>query len=199
MLHRPLGVSAKFAGSSTWDLYGDAIQELDVYVGHLMGKIDELSLWKNTIVVHVSDNGRRPGRNEQQPIWGSNLSTFEGGIRVPSIIWGSGLGISSDLESNELIHAVDWYPTLAPTFWVGSTDFRRGLSERFFLPRKLWKSGCRALWEMKAIIESKAYLVGDPGRVKYLSFKLMIIRYLCVFCNQLRNILEVHFYTKMTF
>jgi arylsulfatase A-like enzyme len=113
MLHKPLGVSEQFQGSSEWGEYGDAIQELDHHTGRLMDCLDRLGLAKNTIVIYASDNGRGPGRNAQQPIRGSKLTTYEGGIRVPAIAWGPGVGVRTGHESSALVHAMDWYPTLA--------------------------------------------------------------------------------------
>ena len=111
MLHEPLGVSPEFKGSSNWGLYGDAIQELDYYTGHLMDALERLEIDDETLVMYVSDNGRRPGRNEQQPIRGSKLTTYEGGLRVPCIAYGP--GIREGFESGVVAHAMDWYPTLA--------------------------------------------------------------------------------------
>lgn len=113
MLHNPLGVSAEFVGKSKWGEYGDAIQELDHHVGRLMDALKKHGLADNTLVVYASDNGRGPGRNAQQPIQGRKLSTYEGGLRVPCIAWGPGVGISKSAESSALVHAMDWYPTLA--------------------------------------------------------------------------------------
>lgn len=113
MLHNPLGVSERFQGSSDWGEYGDAIQELDHHVGRLMSCLDKFDLTNDTIVVYASDNGRGPGRNADQPIRGRKLSTYEGGIRVPAIIWGPQLGVRQNYQSSALIHAMDWYPTLS--------------------------------------------------------------------------------------
>jgi arylsulfatase A-like enzyme len=113
MLHNPLGVSKPFQGSSQWGEYGDAIQELDYNVGRIFQTLKDLDLEKNTMVVYASDNGRGPGRNDSQAIQGRKLSTYEGGIRVPAIAWGPGLGIRSAFESNEVITAMDWFPSLA--------------------------------------------------------------------------------------
>lgn len=113
MLHNPLGVSDRFKGSSDWGDYGDAIHEMDYHFGRLMDTLDELGIADNTVVVYASDNGRGPGRNANQPIRGSKLTTWEGGIRVPCIAWGPGLGIQSGVTTKELAHAMDWYPTLA--------------------------------------------------------------------------------------
>lgn len=113
MLHNPLGVSPEFQGSSEWGEYGDAIQELDHNVGRFIDKLAELGLDENTVVVYASDNGRGAGRNPQQPMKGTKLTTWECGIRVPGIIWGPSLGVSSGVESDAIVSALDWFPTLA--------------------------------------------------------------------------------------
>ena len=113
MLHNPLGVSASFQDSSEWGEYGDAIQELDHNVGRIMDSLKNLGLEDETIVVYASDNGRGPGRTPQQKIRGRKLSTYEGGIRVPAIAWGPGVGLQSGAKSSAVVRAMDWYATLA--------------------------------------------------------------------------------------
>ncbi|MEQ9408003.1 MAG: sulfatase-like hydrolase/transferase [Fuerstiella sp.] len=113
MLHNPLGVSEEFKGTSGWGEYGDTIQELDHNVGRIFDSLKHLGIDDNTIVIYASDNGRGPGRTPDQKIRGRKLSTFEGGIRVPAIAWGPGLGLQSDAESSAMVRAMDWYPTLA--------------------------------------------------------------------------------------
>ena len=113
MLHNPLGVSDEFKGTSNWDEYGDAIQELDHNVGRIFDTLKRLKIDDNTLVVYVSDNGRGPGRTPEQKIRGRKLSTFEGGIRVPAIAWGPGLGLQRGEESSTVVRAMDWFPTLA--------------------------------------------------------------------------------------
>ena len=113
MLHNPLGVSEEFKGSSDWGEYGDAIQELDHNVGRIFDALKRLGIDENTIVIYASDNGRGPGRMPQQKLRGYKLSTYEGGIRVPAIAWGPGLGLQAGVESSAVVRAMDWYPTLA--------------------------------------------------------------------------------------
>jgi arylsulfatase A-like enzyme len=113
MLHNPLGVSEEFQGSSDWGDYGDAIIELDHHVGRLLDKLEQLGLDENTIVVYASDNGRGPGRTPEQKIRGRKLSTYEGGIRVPAIAWGPGLGLRKNAVLSPVVRAMDWYPTFA--------------------------------------------------------------------------------------
>ncbi len=113
MLHNPIGVSERFKGTSQFGEYGDAIQELDFNVGRLNDALEELGISDRTLVVYASDNGRGAGRNKDQPLRGTKLSTYEGGIRVPCIAWGPGLGIQAGLESSQIVTVMDWYPTLA--------------------------------------------------------------------------------------
>ncbi|WP_235034221.1 alpha/beta fold hydrolase [Roseiconus lacunae] len=113
MLHNPLGVSEEFKRTSKWGEYGDAIQELDHNVGRLFDSLKKLGISDNTIVIYASDNGRGPGRTPEQKIRGRKLSTYEGGIRVPAIAWGPGLGLQRGAESSAVVRAMDWYPSLA--------------------------------------------------------------------------------------
>ena len=113
MLHNPLGVSEEFKGTSKWGEYGDAIQELDHNVGRVFDTLKRLDIHDNTIVIYASDNGRGPGRTPQQKIRGRKLSTYEGGIRVPAIAWGPGLGLQTGETSSAVVRAMDWYPSLA--------------------------------------------------------------------------------------
>lgn len=113
MLHNPLGVSDPFRGSSDWGEYGDAIAAMDYHVGRLMDSLRDFGIADNTIVVYASDNGRGPGRSPEQKIRGRKLSTYEGGIRVPAIAWGPGLGLQAGVDSSAVVRAMDWYPTLA--------------------------------------------------------------------------------------
>jgi arylsulfatase A len=113
MAHNPLGVTDEFKGKSRFGLYGDVIQCLDHHVGRLFDTLEELGIDEHTLVVYASDNGRGPGRTPDQPLRGSKLTTWEGGIRVPCIAWGPGLGVKAGQTSAQLIHAMDWYPTFA--------------------------------------------------------------------------------------
>ena len=113
MLHHPVGVSDAFRGRSDWGVYGDAIQELDHHVGRVLDSLQRLGIDGRTIVVYASDNGRGPGRHSGQKLRGRKLSTYEAGIRVPAIAWGPGQGLRTNAQSAAVVHAMDWYPTLA--------------------------------------------------------------------------------------
>ena len=124
MLHNPLGVSEEFKGTSDWGEYGDAIQELDHNVGRIFDTLKRLKIDDDTIVIYASDNGRGPGRTPQQKIRGRKLSTYEGGIRVPAIAWGPGVGLQAGVKSSAVVRAMDWYPTLATFAGIKVPDDR---------------------------------------------------------------------------
>lgn len=111
MLHEPVAVSAEFKGRSNWGTYGDAIMEMDHHVGRLVDAIQRLGLSGRTVIMYVSDNGRGPGRTPAQPLRGNKLSTLEAGIRVPAIA--AGAGVRRGHVSSAVVHAMDWFPTLA--------------------------------------------------------------------------------------
>lgn len=111
MLHEPVAASPEFLGKSQWGLYGDAIEELDFHTGRLLDALCRLGLEDDTLVVFTSDNGRGPGRNAEQPLRGNKLTTWEAGIRVPCIVRGA--GVRRGHVSREIVHAMDWFPTLA--------------------------------------------------------------------------------------
>ncbi len=121
MLHIPMGVGKNFEGSSNWGLYGDAIQEMDFYVGELVDALDRMGIDDETIVVYASDNGRGPGRNDNQPIRGGKITTYEGGLRVPAIAYAPGL-VQEGITSDVVCHAMDWYPTLASLAGISIPD-----------------------------------------------------------------------------
>jgi arylsulfatase A len=111
MVHEPVAASADFQGQSQWGLYGDAIEELDHHTGRLIDALQSRGLNENTLIVFASDNGRGPGRRPSQPLRGSKLTTWEAGIRVPCLV--AGAGLRKGHVSAEIVHAMDWFSTLA--------------------------------------------------------------------------------------
>jgi arylsulfatase A len=159
MLHNPLGVSKEFQGSSNWGEYGDAIQELDHNVGRIFDSLERLGIDDNTIVIYASDNGRGPGRTPEQKIRGRKLSTYEGGIRVPAIAWGPGLGLQAGMESSAVVRAMDWYPTLA-TFAGIKIPNRRVIDGRDISP----------------LLKGETRIVPPPGMKKSLNASVPLRR-----------------------
>ena len=111
MAHQPLGVSERFKGKSAGGLYGDVIECLDWSTGRILDVLRELELDRRTIVVYTSDNGPGPGASAL-PLRGRKLTTYEGGLRVPCIVWGPGT-VACGQVCHELVTSMDFYPTFA--------------------------------------------------------------------------------------
>ena len=102
-------------GRSRRGAYGDAVEDIDEAVGRVMGAIRAARQEDNTLVVFTSDNG---GWIEQETDGGSNglllggkSQDVEGGLRVPAIVWGPGLGIRADYVAHALASTLDTFAT----------------------------------------------------------------------------------------
>lgn len=93
MPHFPVYASSDFENKSARGKYGDAIEELDWSTGHILETLKQKGLDKNTLVIFTSDNG--PWLMYHQlggsagPLKDGKNSPFEGGFRVPCIMWGA--------------------------------------------------------------------------------------------------------------
>lgn len=82
--------------------------DLDIALGMLLKKIDELGISKNTYVIFTTDHGT-PGKNS--PFSGGKGTVSEGGLRVPLIIRGP--GIQAGACSHVRTIGEDLFPTIA--------------------------------------------------------------------------------------
>ena len=95
MPHIPLFANKDFEGKSDRGLYGDVIEEIDWSVGQIFKTLKAEGLDKNTYVVFTTDNGPWLifGENggSAGPLYGGKGTSYEGGQRVPFVIWGKGV------------------------------------------------------------------------------------------------------------
>ena len=114
--HVPLFASSKFNGRSKNGLYSDVIEEIDSSVGMIMKAIRENDLDKNTIVVFTSDNGPWLSYGTHSGSTGiyreGKGTTWEGGQRVPCIVWYP-KEIKAKSEISSPLMGIDWVPTFA--------------------------------------------------------------------------------------
>jgi arylsulfatase len=117
--HMPVVPSAEFKGKSGNGDWGDVLLQIDAYTGLLLDAIKNLGVADNTVFIFTSDNGPEmlPGHNGWGGPWrGSYFTGLEGSLRVPFIIRWPGK-IPAGAVSNEIVHAMDLYATLAK--WAG--------------------------------------------------------------------------------
>ena len=85
-VHFPIYPGKNWAGKSPHGIYSDWVEEVDWSVGKIMEAIRERNLSKKTLVIFTSDNGGTQ-RAVNRPLRGFKGSTWEGGVRVPTIAW----------------------------------------------------------------------------------------------------------------
>jgi arylsulfatase len=126
MPHTRLDASPKFKGKSRRGLYGDVVEEIDFHVGRILDAIQELGLADNTYVLFTSDNGPWLIKNQDLadghlpsdhggsagPLRSGKVSTFEGGVRVPTVLWGPGR-VPAGTICDSLASTLDILPTFA--------------------------------------------------------------------------------------
>jgi arylsulfatase len=114
-IHFPTLAHPDFAGTTGAGDIGDAMADVDHNVGLVLDAIDRLGIRDDTIVLWCTDNGaerRRPWRGSAGPWSGFYNTAMEGGIRTPCVIRWPG-HIPAGQVSNEIVHQVDLFPTLA--------------------------------------------------------------------------------------
>ena len=93
-VHVPIHPGHKFRGKSRNGRYGDWVEEVDWSAGRVLDTLRELKLDARTLVIFSSDNGpwltRGKDGGEAGPLRGGKGSTFEGGVREPTVAWWPG-------------------------------------------------------------------------------------------------------------
>ncbi|TWT58612.1 Arylsulfatase [Thalassoglobus neptunius] len=126
MPHTRLEASAEFRGKSERGLYGDVIEEIDFNVGRILDTIEELKLAGTTYVLFTSDNGPWLSKNKNFAdgrlprdhggsagiLRSGKVSSFEGGVLVPAILWGPGR-VPPDTTCDAIATTMDIFPTFA--------------------------------------------------------------------------------------
>ncbi len=71
--------------------YAAMVESMDATVGRIRAKLDELKLADHTIIVFTSDNGGRIPTTSNKPLRYGKASAYEGGVRVPLIVYWPGV------------------------------------------------------------------------------------------------------------
>ena len=115
--------------SNTRGHFAQAIMVADTVVGKVFLALNEsLGTSREFVMIVNSDNGGYPCathmRGSAYPYRGSKFNFFEGGLRVPGIVYGSGSILSKSMQGgsyNALMHHVDWVATLRAAGATSST------------------------------------------------------------------------------
>ena len=147
--HEPVDPHPDFFGKTGNGSFADVLAQTDTYVGELLDTIDELGLKENTIFIFTSDNGREGVQRSfgfTGPWRGSMFSPYEGSLRVPFLVRWPGK-IPKNQVSNEIVHQIDLFPTLANLIGADIPKDRiiDGVDQSDFLKGKTNKSARESL------------------------------------------------------
>jgi arylsulfatase A len=125
MVHVPLFAGESFEGKSERGLYADVVQEVDWSTGQILETLRELGLAERTLVLFTSDNGPWLSYGDHAgsavPFREGKGTSFEGGVRVPTIVWWPGT-IPEDSVCDELVSTIDVLPTVAKLIGASLSD-----------------------------------------------------------------------------
>jgi arylsulfatase A len=91
--------------------YAAMTESLDDAVGRVRAKLDELKLSDRTIVIFTSDNGGRVPTTSNLPLRVGKASAYEGGVRVPLIVYWPGVTQPGSISDAPVI-TMDLFPTV---------------------------------------------------------------------------------------
>ena len=118
-MHFPTLPHPDFQGVSGHGDYTDLLMQTDHYLGEMLEALDRFGVADDTIVVFTADNGPedpRTGHGEYTgwtgPWRGTYFTAMEGGLRAPFIVRWPG-HVPAGEVSDEIVHIVDMFPTLA--------------------------------------------------------------------------------------
>jgi len=113
-VHVPIHPGEKFHDHSQNGRYGDWVEEVDWSVGRVLDTLRDLKLDQNTLVIFTSDNGpwlvKGKDGGEAGPLRGGKGSTWEGGVREPTLAWWPGK-ISPGSVTDAVAGNIDFLPT----------------------------------------------------------------------------------------
>jgi arylsulfatase A-like enzyme len=111
-IHTPIYPGEKFRGKSSNGRVGDWIEEVDWSTGRVLDTLRELA--PNTLVIFTSDNGpwliKEADSGSAGPLRGGKGSTWEGGVREPTIAWWPGK-IAPGTSVDAIAGTIDLMPT----------------------------------------------------------------------------------------
>jgi arylsulfatase len=175
--HFPTMPHPDFEGKSGNGLWGDLLLQIDSYIGELLDTIDSLGIAEETIFIFTADNGPESLSAGETSLtvetaihgsagpWRSTLfSGYEGALRVPFAVRWPGK-IKAGRESDEIVHAMDLFPTLASVAGGKVPEDRviDGVDVSEFLLGKQKKSGREGF---------VVYMGNDVFGVKWRNWKL---------------------------
>ncbi|HUK81719.1 MAG TPA: arylsulfatase [Verrucomicrobiae bacterium] len=174
-MHNPNNPAPKFVGKTRLGNYSDSLLELDDNIGRIMDAIRAEA--PDTIVIVTADNGAWQDAYPDAgttPFRGEKGSAFEGGWRVPALMWWPG-HIPAGAKYHEMMSHIDCWATLAsmagltapPRDWVdnnGKGIYFDSIDNSAYILGKA-KHSARNSWvfiDAESFLAARVDVGGDP-------------------------------------
>ncbi|XP_052786419.1 arylsulfatase B-like [Mya arenaria] len=93
--------------------YCGMVSALDEAVGNITSALRDRGFMNNALIVFTTDNGGAMYTTaNNMPLRGAKWTLWEGGTRGAAFVYSDNLLQKTGYTNNEMIHAVDWFPTL---------------------------------------------------------------------------------------
>ena len=135
-----LNISAYQSHPTPHAAFAAMVERMDVYVGEVLAKLEELGLSENTLIIFASDNGAHQEGgadpdffDSNGPFRGHKRDLYEGGVRTPMIAWWPGK-IKAGSQSDHISAFWDLLPTFSE---VAGAEVPKNIDGISFLPAML--------------------------------------------------------------
>ncbi len=106
-------------------VYASMIEGMDKSLGDLMKQLKEKGQWENTIIIFMSDNGQPSQATLNKPLRGHKLLPYEGGVRVPLIVYWPG-HVTGGSVNSQYVMVDDLFPTILE---MAGVNFRNKVTQ----------------------------------------------------------------------
>ncbi|XP_070200208.1 arylsulfatase B-like [Littorina saxatilis] len=118
-VHAPLEVPKRFENMyshiQTKDrrIYCGMVSALDEAFANVTQALEDTGIDKNMLLIFTTDNGGPTYKGANNwPLRGAKTTTWQGGTRASAFVYSKNLLSKTGYTNNEMIHAVDWFPTI---------------------------------------------------------------------------------------
>ena len=145
-------------------VYAAMVENMDYNVGRVLDEIEALGLGENTLIVFTSDNGGVYGISRQWPLRAGKGSFYEGGIRIPMIVYQKGRLEKRSIDDIPVMQ-IDLFPTFLEIAGIEDSSLQLdGISLLPLLQGKQTDLSQRPLfWHFPAYLEGSAKETVETG------------------------------------
>ncbi|KAK8764732.1 hypothetical protein V5799_032666 [Amblyomma americanum] len=161
-----------YIGERNRTIYAGMVDAMDESVGDVLEALQQEHMLDNSVLVFSSDNGGLPwgehaSRGFNWPLRGAKGTLWEGATRAAAFLW-SPLVSRGRRVSHQLMHIVDWLPTL---YRAAGGDLSR---MKHLDGHDMWLHLCADLPSPRTEILYNIDPVADTAALRYRDYKLVL-------------------------